>query len=438
MEERLSWIIDRNKNACGDEKEWKENRDFVHSLGLKCDCVGWCNYDLESNDADGVLDRMDKYKEENRCYLRGYYRRTYPSQDSEWYTLHLKYIQSEYEENEEEIRAYKVPKNVHCIYENHKSYLALVSDEFRKICIEQQFSGVKFKWMKDIGKYKSDQYFSMYLTNKVPYFYSLNNLSVADPEGRMRLCKLGGKLPRLVNMFYDLDIDMSVCIKKADLPNTDFSYYNYDTYSYVETDVLIRKRVAEILLQRRVISRSDLRAINIIDEIPSEYENYTSQELKPISEEDMEDSIKGYNEFLKIPKEERAISEKMALLLLRKQKRAEKEYFNKSLSKRNCEKLVGTIYETMIPYYKVCDGGVLSDEYTLLSYKESIDEKEEFKEEVKLEEWLVPTEGVLIAKCADGDAVVLTYGKRVERISHEDYEITEVWDNVENFIYDAF
>ena len=438
MREKLLWIIDRKRGACGDEDEYRQNRDFVHSLGLKYDIVGWCNYDLDSDGADDILDSMEKYTQENQCYLRGFYERTYPLENSEWYKLHLKYLYADYIENEDEIRAYKIPKNIHCLDDRGKDYLALVSEEFREICTEEKFTGVRFKWMKDIGKYKSQQYFSMYLDNKVPFFYSCNNCAEVGEEYKNKLCKLGGMLPRLANMFYNLHINVPVCIKKSDLPDTDFSYYKYDTRSYVEIGVLIRKRVADILLQKRVITKSDLVSISVLEEIPSELKKYTSQGLQFVTEEDVYKSLEEYEAFLEIPKQERKTSEKMALQMLRKQKKEEKEYYNKSLPKRNLEELIGTIYETMIPYYKICDGGVLSDEYTLLSYKESIVETEDFQKAMNLEEWLEPIEGILVAKSADGDSVVLTNDKQVKRISHEDFSVIEVWDNVESFIYEAF
>jgi len=437
MGEKLSWIIDKIKNTCGDETEYKENRDFVHTLGLKCDRVGWCDYDLEADHTDEILDKMEKYIKETHCHLRGRYERTNSAEDSEWYKLKLKYVSAEYKENEKEIRAYKIPKRSNCIYDNGKNSMALVSEDFRKVCIEEQFSGVKFRWMKDIGKYKSQQYFSVYLSSKVPTFYSCNNLSVADSVNRMKLGKLGGKLPKLLTLFYDLSIDIPICIQKNDLPETAFAFYKYDTYSYVETGVLIRKKEADILLQRRLIAKSDLEQISIVEEIPLQYEKYKSEELEPPSIEEMQNSFKAYEEFLKTPRQERSVNEEMALQIFRKQKKVEKEYFNKGLPKTSCEALAGTIYEIMIPYYHISDGAVLSDEYTLLSHKDSVFETKEFVEDMKLEEWLVPLDGVVIAKGADGDAIVLTGEKKVERISHEDYEAIEQWENVQTFMFDS-
>ena len=435
--ENLIWIIDKQKNAVGDENESKENREFVHSLGLKCDYVGWCNLDLESENADKIIEKIEKYCEDTHSYLRGYYKSTNSYEDNEWYKLNTKYISTDYFENENEIRAYKIPKNTNCLYENTKSAIALVSDNFRKVCVTEGFSGITFSWKKDIGKYKSLQYFNMYISSNVPNFYSCNNLSAADPEGTNKLFKLGGKLPKLIPLFYNINIDIPICIKKNDLPSTDFAYYKYDTFSYVETGVLIRKKVATILLERRLITRSDLICVNILDDIPLHYEKYSSEKLEPISNEDVQSIQKAYEEFLLLPKQEPVTREKMALHLLRKQKNGEKEYYNRSLSKSLCDLMLGTIYEAMVPYYKVCDGGVLSDEYTLLSYSESVVETKKLFDYLALDELIDPIQGVAIAKCADGDVILLTLEKEVKRISHENYEIIELWENVATFIYDA-
>ena len=437
LREELIWIIDKQKNTSGDENEYKENREFVHSLGLKCDYVGWCNLDLDSENADKIIEKIEKFCEDTHSYLRGYYKRTSSSEENEWYILKTKYISTDYFENENEIRVYKIPKNINCLYENTKSAIALVSDTFRKVCITEGFSGITFNWKKDIGKYKSLQYFNMYLSSIVPNFYSCNNLSAADPEGRNKLFKLGGKLPKLIPLFYDINIDIPICIQKNDLPNTDFAYYKYDTFSYVETGILIRKKAVTILLERRLITKSDLVYVNILDDIPPHYEKYLSEKLQPISTENVQSIQKAYEEFLLLPKQERVASEKMALQLLRKQKNGEKEYYNKSLSKSHCDLMLGTIYEAMVPYYKVCDGGVLSDEYTLLSYFESVVETKKFIEDQVLEELIDPINGIAIAKCADGDVILLTLEKEVKRISHENYEIIELWENVATFIYDA-
>ena len=42
--ESLLWILDKDCKISGlkdQDEKFKANIDFVHSLGLKCDCVGW-------------------------------------------------------------------------------------------------------------------------------------------------------------------------------------------------------------------------------------------------------------------------------------------------------------------------------------------------------------------------------------------------------------
>lgn len=441
MEENLTWIIDRDWNICKDEEAYSRNRDFVHSLGLKCDYVGWCDYNLGDTNLDIILAKMKQYKENNSVEvqgLRGIYRRAFYLGESDWYILDLKWINASYQESDKEIVAYKIPKNCNYIYEYDDYTMATVSDEFRKACIEEQFSGIKFEWFRDVGKYKSEQYFKVYFSDKTPYFYSCNNLSINSANDRASLNKLGGSLPKLLSIFYKLEINIPIVIKRTDLPSTDFSYYKYHKPDYVEEGFLIRKRVAEALLQKRIISKSDLKMISLVTEVPEEYQEYASEELLKVSEEDIHNSQTCYEEFMKTPRSDRKISEKEVLKALRKQKKEEKEYFNKPLSRRYCEDLIGTIYEIMIPYYKICDGAAISNEYTLLAYKESVMQTKEFVELMKYEEGLEPIQGIAIAKCADGDVVILNEEKQVFRVSHEDWQIIESWDNVETFLFQAF
>ena len=38
--EQLDWILDKNGHPGNQESMYLDNIEFVHSLGLKCDCVG--------------------------------------------------------------------------------------------------------------------------------------------------------------------------------------------------------------------------------------------------------------------------------------------------------------------------------------------------------------------------------------------------------------
>ena len=42
IKDYLSWILDKPHDSdIKGEEQYKRNIEFVHSLGLKCDCVGW-------------------------------------------------------------------------------------------------------------------------------------------------------------------------------------------------------------------------------------------------------------------------------------------------------------------------------------------------------------------------------------------------------------
>lgn len=58
--EELVWIFDKTGKTINEEKQYQQNIDFVHSLGKKCDCVGWSTLKMDEPDADKILDEIQK------------------------------------------------------------------------------------------------------------------------------------------------------------------------------------------------------------------------------------------------------------------------------------------------------------------------------------------------------------------------------------------
>lgn len=87
MEETLLWILDGTSTKTLDEEENKRRIDFVHSLGEKCDCVGWSKLNLSNPNSDEILHRIEDFCKENGWRARGYYSRSYVDTDSQWYRL---------------------------------------------------------------------------------------------------------------------------------------------------------------------------------------------------------------------------------------------------------------------------------------------------------------------------------------------------------------
>ena len=59
--EQISWILDapvRPKTLQEQEEKFQKNIDFVHSLGLKCDSVGWSKLDLASPRTEEIFEKI--------------------------------------------------------------------------------------------------------------------------------------------------------------------------------------------------------------------------------------------------------------------------------------------------------------------------------------------------------------------------------------------
>ena len=86
--EELLWILDKPGTTLQNQDErFRENIRFVHSLGLKCDCVGWCKLDLSNPRTPEILNSISKFCKENGWSARGVYTRKYVEFESDWYEL---------------------------------------------------------------------------------------------------------------------------------------------------------------------------------------------------------------------------------------------------------------------------------------------------------------------------------------------------------------
>ena len=132
------------------------------------------------------------------------------------------------------------------------------------------------------------------------------------------------------------------------------------------------------------------------------------------------------------------ISEKDALKLLRISKKERKEDFKKAFPKAKSDDIAGTSYAPVLPYYLIANGGYLSDEYELLTYDIATEETKLFAKELLAEELLdAKPDGIVIAKCPDGDKILLCTDGKVIRFSHEQPVATEEWVSLAQFVVDA-
>ncbi len=443
--EHLTWILDKRNHKFDDEK-YQGNIDFVHSLGKKCDSVGWSELDMGDTDSTEILDKIQAFCKENGWRARGWYERTYTEIESDWYELKtedfkdntvLDVFPVETEKGKEiyleTISAYReiniAPKECHRV---------CVPDRFRKACINNGVTDIDFCWVQDKGRFDAEQYFYIFPHRCIPRILYDKGI---DKNQTARLQSLGGYLPKIASIFYELqNISLQDCYLKEDMPSGGIAYiYCPSTYDFCgRYKILIHKNTAEMLINEKALSWANLTPACIVDKCLEGYDLDNAEVASRPTKEYIEKAFSEYEKLKAKGRPEYIVKEKEALKFLRKTKTERKEDFNKRLAKKVAESITDTIYTNILPYYSVCDGGLLSDEYIFLCYSDSLKITEEVFENLAKEELFdVNLDGVVIATCADGDFVLLTEDEKVIRLSHEAPNIISEWQNLAKFFVEA-
>jgi len=460
--EELLWILDKVGNEIyetereSSEEEYQQNIDFVHSLGEKCDCVGWSKLDLSSDRANGILDRIEEFCKENGWRARGYYKREYYDFESEWYMLSTPGIAYNAIEGTEEIpdsqgkemlahtlKAYHIsPPAPYCFGRD-----VYIPERVRNAFIDVDAS-VDFLPVKDVGRYRAERYFTVHPKIEVAHmlygkglYYSLepgDEISSLPIYGR--LISLGGALPRLCEIFYALNAELPECYLASDMPSGGTAYaFTYDSGTiHSAARILLHRDVAEALIGKGAITRGALVKLPITESTPAGYISCKTYPLPRPCDAYVAECRKNHDALQKKPRPERRISEKLAKSVLRRAKRTRVGDLEKALGRSDLDSLCDTPLAPLIPYYSITARGFISFEYELLSPLEAMAESERFARDMKKEELLCDTPtGIVFAVCADGDRILLTEGGGVIRFSHEVPEQVYAWDTLAQFIYDA-
>ena len=449
--EELLWILDkvgvRADTLEIQRKVYQENIDFVHSLGLKCDSVGWCRIDLANPRTPEILNRITAFCRENGWRARGLYTRRYVDVASDWYELVPAFfkdstpcarIETVTETSEKihtrVIRAFHEPTPTPKMW-GEELYLP---ERFRDFCIRNHLDGLDFCWAKDQGKYDAEQYFHVYGRHLIPQIAVDFELRKSNED---LIRGAGGWLPEIAEVFQELQqINLQDCYLKKDLPAGGIAYaYIPRTFSCVgRHSILIHRDPAEMLIRQKILPAGSLRPVPVVETLPGGYVLEPTQAVERPTAHFMEQMRREYEALKQTPRPVRMVSEKDALKLLRLAKKERQEDFQKALAKGNRQALPDTAYSVMIPYYAVANGGFLSDEYELLSFPQAMEENEAFQNDLQKEALTdLKPEGIVIARCPDGDAVLLCNNGEVVRFSHEAPEITEQWPSLAQFIVEA-
>ena len=446
--EDVHWILDKPGTTIHNQDEqFKENIAFVHSLGKKCDCVGWSNLRRDDPQAEEILQKIAAFCKEKGWSARGLYTREYADFDADWFEIDGAYFKDntvgEYisvpaqDGGTAKICSIKAYRELSVAPKSWGRSL-YVPERFYKTYRESGMTGLDFCWAKDTGKYAAQQYFEIFGTERIPQVavaWDLNN------QDLRKLGTDGGWLPRLGEVFARwTQLNLPYCYRKEDMPAGGIAYaYIPGTFSCCGLyQVLVHKDVAQQLLQEKAIPTGALKPVPVLDVIPSGYTLRATSICPRPTREYMEQSLLNYDILKKKDRPLWQISEKDALRVLRKVKTDRKEDFGKKLSKAKAEVLTEIKYAPMLPYYLIANGGQLSDEYRLLSLDESDTATSEFRNILESEELLEDKpDGIVICACANGDWVLLLRDGTVIRFSHEVPEITEQWPSLAQFIVDA-
>lgn len=446
--EELLWILDKPGTPLQNQDEqFQENIAFVHSLGLKCDCVGWCKLDLSDPRTPEVLNRISEFCNENGWHARGLYSRQYVDVESDWYEL----VPTDFKENtpcdrietvtEDGKKTYtRVIRAFHEMSPIPKRWgdEIYVPERFRNFCIQNRLDDLEFCWVKDKGKYEAEQYFHVYGKHLIPEIAVDFGLRKAD-KGRLKA--VGGWLPAVDDIFHEMQqINLPDCYLAEKMPEAGIVYsYIPRTFSCAgRHSILIHKDIAQKLLRDKIMPMSALRPVPMADTLPGGYILKETQMIERPAISYRNGMLSEYEKLKQTERPVRMVSEKEALKILRSSKKERGEDFSKAMPQARAESLLNTEYCPVTPYYRITNGGYLSDEYELLSYERATDENDEFHKSLEFEELLAekPT-GVVIAKCPDGDRILLCVDGTVIRFSHEAPEILEQWPSLAQFIVDT-
>lgn len=455
--EVLQWILDGKSNKLWDEEENERRIAFVHSLGEKCDSVGWSKLDLQKPEADDILEKIAEFCKEGGWSARGYYTRTYSAQSSDWYRLECPY----FKENESpdydsmiipgsgreiklpRIKAYAVSGKA----PRKDREFFCVPDSFRTKCIESGISGLRFCWLTDSGKYAGEQYFAAAPRCRIPrmmrdYNYTIDKKAALktlfNPTAK-KAAALGGALPKVAGIFSRLDIQLPVCYLSGDMPASGIGYaYMKDTFSAVgKSEILIRADVAEKMTNAGMLTWQMLEPVYVCGKPIDGYALMDTEELPFPDSKTLADRMLLYDELMKKDRPAKKITQNDALKLLRQAKKNRPQDFKKPLNAKTRDSLDAAL-SALAPYYGVCGGGYISDEYRLLSPEDSLAATAEHAELWAKEELTAfPDISAVICTCPDGDVVALTSDGTAIRISHEESEMIARWKSLAEFIADA-
>lgn len=449
-----------------DELRYKWAKAWSKNLGLSSDCVGWVKISTENPRFEEFLEKVIKLKKEGGNIVIHSISEYCNDDNASWYSFNIKNVPGDsfdyscsldkYKKNYE-IKSDQIPFNIHVAQDNYNG--GLVSEKFRKVCIDNNLTGIDFIWAKDKSKYKTRQFFKPVCKNSMgigiqrefikfnendlkdrlapeTYYY----ISYLSKEFKNEFSYLNTIIKHCSGLGYEEYIAMDTFYKDK-LPSTDFAYYIYDD----EVKLYMSKRAKDIFIKnnmKMVVGE----AVLIKEELPSHSKHLIGAKefyIEGNVNEKIEKSMKAYEEFMKSPRPKKEVNPKKVLTNLRRYKRGNSSDCNSCLPKKKRESYLETYPVEILEIYSVSNGFYLNDEVEFLPAElieeYSKDLKSQLKEDDEIKNLLREAgydaiNGLQIGKGAEGDFYVLLPDKRVIGIEHDDLAILGSWENIYDFI----
>ncbi len=453
--EKLHWILDKVGNtSLGDDALYQRNIDFVHSLGLKCDCVGWCKLDLDHPRAAQILDAIEEFCRSDGWTVRGYYSRELVDVQAQWFELQtrdfLEHTVTSADDRVPGIHGQVRMLHIRACNEITSGPKAggqhfFVPERVRRAV--EAVSDLDIWWLRDRGRYEGEQYFAL-MPRRMISSFGVGEMWMKKGKKQPRFATqdvleaLGGWAPKVGELFSDLQVELPNCYFAQQLPEGGMVWAVHSNRAkyFHRHALLLHRDVALRLLEAKALKPKDLRPALVAKELGPGYTLLeTTPEHRPTAEA-LQKNWAEYEAFRKSPRPKRQVTEKQALTQLRRAKRDRAENFHKPLPKAKAEALAGTVWEPLLPYCRVTDGGVLDVEYEyeLLAQKDWVSENTRFQIELRKEELEAELPcGIKFGRCADGDTLLLCEDGTVVRFGHEEPVVLEQWPSLHQFIFDA-
>ncbi|MCR5067541.1 MAG: hypothetical protein K6A14_05730 [Erysipelotrichaceae bacterium] len=145
---------------------------------------------------------------------------------------------------------------------------------------------------------------------------------------------------------------------------------------------------------------------------------------------------KVYEKLIDKTKQYMPLTEENALEMLIRTKDERKADFSAPLSSEQQKEAEEHGYQKILAYYAVADGFRLTDEYSVISFRKSLEATAEMNRYFEENEGIeVEQDFIVIGECTDGGKLILKHDGRVIRTDYEDIgSVDSEWDSMASFI----